>query len=80
MLKKHAPTPSKALKVAEEAIDGEHKIEEREKKRAELQSLLGLSHTYEEKVEYTDSKKRSVKDVGKRNPTRDEIGIAESGT
>lgn len=80
MLEKHAPNPSKALKVAEEAIDGERNVEERQNKRTELKSLLGLNNSYEEKIEHIGSKNSTKKnDVGKRKPTRDEIGIVESG-
>ncbi len=81
LLKKYAPHPSKAFKVAEEAIKGERDVNKRDERRSELQSLLGLSHIYEEKVEYKGINSGSLKrDVGKRTPTRDEIGIAKDGS
>lgn len=82
ILEKHAPSPSKALKIAEETINGEENIKRQGENLYLLREKLGLrSMPNKLKSEEGNEKKskRKKKDVGKRNPTRDEIGITENG-
>jgi hypothetical protein len=78
LIEKHAPTPTKALKIAEETIDGEQKVKEQGEKIYTLRETLGLNDKTKKPIGKEKGSKKS-KDVGKRNPTRDEIGITESG-
>ncbi|MFK9090107.1 ATP-binding protein [Bacillus salipaludis] len=80
-LVKHAPTPRKALKIAQEIIAGEEKLQEQEEIQTLLRATVGLDSVdlpTENGVE--EKRKKNQRDVGKRNPTRDEVGIRETGT
>ncbi|MEH7459150.1 AAA family ATPase [Bacillus sp. JJ1127] len=78
MLKKHAPAPRKAHKIANEAIDGERNFEHQEDKLNELQVLLGLSEDNDRiKTNTSVSKQSKNKRVGIRKPIRDKTGIVE---
>ncbi|MBM7605937.1 energy-coupling factor transporter ATP-binding protein EcfA2 [Metabacillus crassostreae] len=76
LLEKHAPTPKKVLKIANEVLDGEKNVKDMENQRSLLRDKLGLNKL--SKVSAESSKKKG-KDVGKRNPTRDIVGIVEDG-
>lgn len=80
ILEKTAPSPAKALTIAEETISGEEKVREQGESSYLLREKLGLRKNKksknEESIEKSSSKKK--KDVGKRNPTRDQVGISES--
>jgi len=78
LLQKHAPTPKKALKIAEETIAGEQKVKEHGEKIYLLRETLGLKNMSDKTISKGKGSKKS-KDVGKRNPSRDEIGIKENG-
>ncbi|MCG3419721.1 MULTISPECIES: AAA family ATPase [Oceanobacillus] len=77
ILKNNAPLPSKALKIAEEAIRGERDMKKREDDSYKLQQLLGLSKLMDLEDSKKSNNKTKNKEVGKRNPNRDEIGITE---
>jgi DNA polymerase III delta prime subunit len=76
LLEKHAPSPKKALKIANEIFNGEEKVKEVESQRTILRDKLGLNKRSNKS---TKSSKKKDKDVGKRNPTRDTVGIVEDG-
>lgn len=76
LLRKYAPSPSKALKIAEEIKQGEDKFKQQEEKLYQLQSLLKLN-TLKQEIK-KESNEKNLKDVGKRNPTRDRVGIMEN--
>lgn len=81
LLEKHAPSPRKALKIAQEIITGEEKLQELEESRTLLRATVGLeSMEYNLENNDKDKTKKKQRDVGKRNPTRDEVGIRETGT
>lgn len=79
ILKKHAPSPSKSLTIAQEIINGEDKVKQQHEKLFQLQNLLKIPYLQanenDEKIETLKYKKR---DVGKRNPTRDKVGLTEN--
>ncbi|MDQ0186942.1 hypothetical protein J2S16_003550 [Cytobacillus kochii] len=81
LLLKHAPSPTKSLKIAEEAIEGERKLDGQEKNVVNLQRLLGLdSNNHEEEPEVgTINTKKKKKNIGRRKPNRDQVGISENG-
>ncbi|MBS2970530.1 AAA family ATPase [Metabacillus sp. KIGAM252] len=83
IIEKYAPAPSKAYKIAEEAINGENEFKDNEGKIEVLQNLLGMSqkegHKYNVGLNENDKGEKTKKiTVGKRNPKRDKIGIDES--
>jgi thymidine kinase len=79
VVENYAPSRKKALVMAQEAIKYENDIREENVKRGQLQELLGLKKSKNSNsVDLTDDKKGKKtpkKDVGKRAPTRDQIGI-----
>ncbi|MGE7763824.1 AAA family ATPase [Peribacillus sp. NPDC096540] len=81
LIVKHAPSPTKSLKIAEEAIEGERKLSNHGKTLSNLQKLLGVGdlESIEEKEESISSPKEKRKNVGRRKPNRDQVGITENG-
>ncbi|WP_419393428.1 AAA family ATPase [Cytobacillus praedii] len=78
LLQKHAPSPTKALRIAEETIDGEERLEKQEEDLQSLKIKLGFKEE-DNKKHGEEEKKSKKKSPGKRTPTRDDIGIKESG-
>ncbi|WP_158234714.1 ATP-binding protein [Lentibacillus sediminis] len=77
LIKNNAPLPSKALKIAQEAVYGERDLEKGEKDSYNLQQLLGFSNLTDKEDSNKSDNTIKRKDVGKRNPVRDVIGITE---
>ncbi|ALC88925.1 hypothetical protein AM500_03250 [Bacillus sp. FJAT-18017] len=81
VLERNAPTPSKALTIAQETIEGETKVNEQGQSIYLLRETIGLStnskQTYNESGKSTQGRKNNV---GIRNPTRDKIGLKEKQT
>lgn len=82
ILEKNAPSPAKALTIAEETISGEEKVKEQWESSYLLREKLGLRNNKKSKKEESSEKSSRKKnnDVGKRNPTRDNVGLPKSGT
>ena len=78
LLQKHAPSPTKALRIAEETIDGEERLEKQEEDLQSLKIKLGFKQE-DKKKHGEEGKKSKNKNPGKRAATRDDIGIKESG-
>lgn len=73
ILEKNAPSPSKALRLAQEAIGGEEKCEKEDKDRIALQRLLKLDGQHE--VIVAERKTIEKRTVGQRKNIRDKTGL-----
>ncbi|PLR83034.1 ATPase [Bacillus canaveralius] len=79
LLEKHAPSATKILKIAEEATNGEEKLEQAAAEdQFKLRNVLNMNKQKAE-VQVEVSEKPKKKDVGKRNLNRDVVGVTESG-
>lgn len=76
---KHAPVSRKALKIAQEIMAGEEKLQEQEEIQTLLRATVGLDSSYVTENEEKNNIKKNQRDVGKRKPTRDEVGIKDTG-
>ncbi|WP_283153619.1 AAA family ATPase [Guptibacillus hwajinpoensis] len=78
VLERNAPSPTKALRIADEILNGERKLQEqRVNNRILLRQRLGLEERSAIPKENKEIVKTKKKSVGKRNPMRDPIGIKE---
>lgn len=81
ILEKNAPSPAKALTIAEETLSGEEKVKEQWESNYLLREKLGLRKNKNIKNKESDEKrsKKKKNNVGQRNTTRDNIGVSENG-
>jgi len=82
-LENYSPSPAKAIKMAEEALNGESLISQQEEQIIILQNILGLKNDKiqnenNDTLKETNKKKNSK--VGHRNPIRDKVGFEDVGS